>query len=171
MKSLLAALMLLTASAHAGSPYKGVLDLGTVDPEAVVFRDAHYGMWLAGGQEQLWHLQNTKSGNEVFHVSGFWVTRLEGQDTMYGPSIGINFGSAVYTIVNSLEILAPLAQVTPPPWLTKFSYFTSLEGFGGYRFTTGADDGHWGYGVGARVTIPISSVLAWAKGTNGQKGL
>lgn len=172
--ALAALLALVAAPSFAGSPYQGVLDIGSTNPAAIAVRELHDGMWLVGAQTQIWHLQNNASGNEVFHVSGFWVTRLEGQDTAYGPSIGINIHEAGIAAINKLEILVPAFQqigANLPPFVGKLGAATSLEILGGYRPTTGADDHHWVYGFGAKVTIPMDMLYSWAKGVNGQKGL
>ena len=179
MKTLIVAIValqvLVAMPAFAASPYQGVLDLGSSDPAAIAFRELHDGMWLVGAQQQIWHLQNTASGNEVFHVSGYWATRLEGQDTAYGPSLGVNVGEVAKAAISKLEILAPaVAQVSSinlPPWLAKLPSWTSIEVYGGYRPVVGADDHNWIYGVGGKVTIPMSMLYSWAKGVNGQKGL
>lgn len=149
------------------SPYVGKLDLGHSDPQAIAVRELHDGMWIVGAQQQVWHLQNTVSGNEVFHVSAFWATRLEGQDTAYGPSIGINIGEAAHAALLKVEALAPVLAVNPPPWLSKISSWVSFDVYGGYRpFTHESSDVHvWIYGVGGKVTIPLSALYAWAKGS------
>jgi hypothetical protein len=172
---IIAALLTLVAPSHASSNYRGVLDLGNSDPAAIALREFHDGMWLVGAQQQLWHLQNNTTNAEVFHVSGYWASRLEGQDTAYGPSLGINIGEAASAAVNKLEILVPAVQSIStfviPPFVSKLSNWTSVEFYGGYRPITGADDHHWIYGIGGKVTIPLSALYVWAAGSNGQKGL
>lgn len=180
--ALFVALVLVSAPSRAASPYKGVLDIGSMgaDPSAIAFRELHDGMWLVGAQQQLWHLQNTRTDREVFHIAGYWATRLEGQDTAYGPSLGINVNEAAAAAIGKLEVLVPaLEQVGAklPPWVGKLSAWTSVEVYGGYRPTVGADDHHWVYGIGGKVTIPMSMLYHWAKGdwgnldTNQAKGL
>ena len=164
MKKIIVALLLALPCVAAASPYKGILDLGHTDPEAVVFRELYSGMWLAGGQEQVWHLQNMATNKEVFHVSGFFVTRMEGQDTLYGPSVGINVGQGIKALAGSSEVFLALTSIPVPGWLANFSNFTSLEAYGGYRFQTSPDDSKWGYGYGFKVTVPVSVVLQWAQG-------
>ncbi len=169
MKSLIAALLAaLVAVPSFASQYKGILDLGSSDPAAIAFRELHDGMWLVGAQQQIWHLQNDASGKEVLHFSGYWATRLEGQDTAYGPSLGVNVGEAAAAAISKLEILAPSIQkigVALPPWVLKLSDWTSVEVYGGYRPVIGNDDHHWIYGVGGKVTIPMSMLYSWAAGT------
>lgn len=168
MKKYIVSLLAVLAAIPASAAYQGKLDVGTSDPAAIAFRELHDGMWLVGAQQQLWHLQNTVTNREVFHVAGFWATRLEGQDTAYGPSLGVNIGEAAGAAINKLEVLAPGIQqigVALPPWVMKLSAWTSLEVYGGYRPVTGADDHHWIYGVGGKVTIPMSMLYAWAAGT------
>jgi hypothetical protein len=162
----------VTSAAAFASAYAGKLDLGSAgaDPSAIAFRELHDGMWLVGAQQQLWHLQNLETDREVFHISGYWCTRLEGQDTAYGPSIGVNFSEAANAALGKIEVIAPIVAAVPP-WVTKITDWTSLEFYGGYRPVVGSDDHHWIYGVGGKVTIPLSALYAWARGTNGQKGL
>lgn len=180
--ALVVALLAATLPARASSPYKGVLDIGPAgaDPSAIAFRELNDGMWLVGAQQQVWHLQNTQSDKEVFHVAAFWATRLEGQDTAYGPSLGVNIREAAAAAISKLEILVPAVEkagAALPPWVGKLSAWTSLEFYGGYRPVIGADDHHWVYGVGGKVTIPMSMLYKWAKGdwgdttTNQAKGL
>ena len=164
----LALLLLLAVPSHA-SQYAGKLDIGPAgaDPAAIAFRELHDGMWLVGAQQQIWHLQNLKTDKEVFHIAGFWATRLEGQDTAYGPSLGVNIHEAVAAAVGKLEILVPAlesAGAALPPWVGKLSAWTSLEVYGGYRPVVGADDHHWVYGIGGKVTIPASALYKWAIG-------
>lgn len=172
MKLILALFLTMPAMAHGA--YQGKLDIGSMgaDPSAIAFRELHDGMWLVGAQQQLCHLQNTTTDREVFHIAGFWATRLEGQDTAYGPSLGINVNEAVGAAVNKLEILVPALQsvgANIPPFVSKLSAWTSLEVYGGYRPTVGADDHHWVYGIGGKVTIPMSALYQWAKGDWGNK--
>ena len=172
----LCALALLSSPAFA-SQYVGKLDIGLngADPSAIAFRELHDGMWLVGAQQQLWHLQNTKTDREVVHVAGFWATRLEGQDTAYGPSIGTNIQEAAAAAISKLEVLVPALSgvgAALPPWVSKLSAWTSIEVYGGYRPTI-ANDGsehHWIYGIGGKVTIPLSAIYAWAKGTPATAG-
>ena len=173
MKKFLIALLFAPALAVVAlaSPYQGKLDLGVTNPEAIALRELHDGMWLVGAQTQIWHLQNDATQNEVFHVSGFWATRLEGQDTAYGPSVGVNIGEAAAAFIDKLEIIAPSLEtigLSLPPWALKLSDWTSVELYGGYRPTISADDHHWIYGVGGKVTIPLSQIYAWAAGTQAQ---
>ena len=173
MKKYIVALLFFAFAVPAfASQYQGKLDLGNTDPAAIALRELHDGMWLVGAQTQIWHLQNNATGNEVFHVSGFWATRLEGQDTAYGPSLGVNIGPAAAAFIDKIELLVPAVQsVTSfpiPPFISKLSDWTSIELYGGYRPVTGADDHHWIYGVGGKVTIPMSMLYAWATGTQAQ---
>ncbi len=170
---LLAALLAVAApAARASSPYAGKLDIGKSDPAAIAFRELHDGMWLVGAQQQLWHLQNTQSNREVLHISGYWATRLEGQDTAYGPSIGMNVGESTLAMASKVGELVPelqpLTTFAIPPFVSKLSEWTSIEVYGGYRPVTGADDSHWIYGIGGKVTIPMSMLYAWASGTQSQ---
>lgn len=170
------ALLFVSISARANSPYVGVLDLGKSDPAAIALRELNDGMWLVGAQQQVWHLQNKQSGNEVFHVAAFWATRLEGQDTAYGPALGINIGEAAHAALSKIEVIAPiLGGASCPPWVSKVSSWVSLDVYGGYRPVISYDSHHWIYGVGGKVTIPMSMLYQWASGTqasgDGVKGL
>ncbi len=130
-------------------------------------------MWLVGAQQQLWHLQNTKTDREVFHVAGFWATRLEGQDTAYGPSLGVNVKEAVSAAIARLEILVPAVEnvgLLLPPFVSKLGDWTSVEVYGGYRPVIGADDHHYIYGVGGKVVIPMTALYKWAAGTQPAQG-
>lgn len=167
------ALMLLVLSVPAlASPYKGVLDLGTMDPQAIALRDLENGIWRVGSEQQIWHLQNTQSNVEVFHVSGYWATRLEGQEPAYGPSVGFNVSEAMRAALGKLEILAPvvanLENYTLPPFVAKLTAWTSLEVYVGYSPNVGGGDHHLMYGVGGRVTIPVAELYQWASGTQSQ---
>lgn len=174
MRKLIAVLALVVLVAPARAAYQGKLDLGSngADPSAIAFRELHDGMWLVGAQQQLWHLQNTTTDREVFHIAGFWATRLEGQDTAYGPSLGVNVNEALAAAVNKVEILVPAVQsITTfviPPFVSKLSAWTSIEFYGGYRPVVGGDDHHWIYGVGGKVTIPMTALYQWASGTQAQ---
>ncbi len=174
MKKIIIAVF-LTVPALAHGAYQGKLDIGAqgADPSAIAFRELNDGMWLVGAQQQLWHLQNTTTDREVFHIAGFWASRLEGQDTAYGPSIGVNVNEAAAAAIGKLEILVPAIETAGaalPPWVGKLSAWTSLEFYGGYRPVIGPDDHHWVYGVGGKVTIPASAIYQWAKGSWGQAG-
>lgn len=166
MKKVIAGLfvfLVLSGQAQA-SIYVGKLDLGSADPSAIVIRDLYDGLWLVGAQQQVWHLQNTQTNQEVIHVSGFWANRLEGQDTAYGPSVGVNFGEGVQT---ALGMLAPelqrLYQALPPIY-QQINDWISLEAYVGYRPFTSYDDRHFVYGFGGKLKIPVSEIYTWAKG-------
>ena len=179
MKKLIAALFVALAAVPSHAAYQGKLDLGQVDPAAIAFRDLQNGVWRVGAQTQIWHLQNTATGNEVFHVSGYWATRLEGQETVYGPSVGVNVGQAAAAFIDKIELLVPAVQsVTTyviPPFVSKLSDWTSVEVYGGYSPIVGGGDKPWAYGVGGKVVIPLSELYKWAAGTqasgDGVKGL
>ncbi len=174
MKYLLLAVACLCACGSAKAAYVGKLDIGSSNPAAIAFRELNDGMWLVGAQQQLWHLQNSDSNREVFHVSGFWATRLEGQDTAYGPSLGVNIHEAIHAALSRIEVAAPLLA-SVPPWVSKISAWTSMELYGGYRPVISYDSHHWIYGVGGKVTIPMDMLYSWASGTqssgDGKKGL
>lgn len=161
---------LFLASAASASPYSGVLDLGTVDPQTVVDRDLTYGLWRAGLAYQAWHLQNTATKKEVFHLSGFWETGIDGNDKIYGGRIGVNIGQSAAAAISKFEILEPsLAAIESivPPWMGKLNDWTSLDLGAAYA----PGHAHVSGLVGGTVTIPIAEVYAWAAGSNGQRGL
>ena len=156
--------------AASASPYKGVLDLGTTDPQTVVDRDFTYGLWRAGLAEQVWHLQNTATNKEVFHLAGFWETGIDGNDKIYGARIGVNLGQVAVAAISKIEILAPAVAAVGaaiPPWVSKLNDWTSLDLGGAYA----PGHAHVSALIGGTVTIPISEVYAWAAGSNGQRGL
>ena len=164
-------LSLIAAIPSRASQYQGKLDLSTTDPSAIAFRDLQNGVWRVGAQTQIWHLQNNASGNEVFHISGYWATRLEGQETVYGPSVGVNVGQAAAAAINKLEVLVPALNsigANLPPFVSKLSDWTSIELYGGYTPIVSGGDRPWVYGIGGKVTIPMSMLYAWASGTQAQ---
>lgn len=175
MKSLIAALMLsfvyvLGAIPARASVYKGILDLGTADPQTVVDRDFTYGLWRAGLADQVWHLQNTASNKEVFHLSGFWETGMDGGNEIYGARIGVNLGQAVLAGISKVEPLVPALNAIGaalPPFVSKLNDWTSLDLGAAWR----PGNAHVSALIGGTVTIPISLVYAWANGSNGQRGL
>lgn len=170
MRKLLVVLALAVLALPAHAAYQGKLDLGTVDPQTVVDRDFTYGLWRAGLAYQAWHLQNTTTNKEVFHLSGFWETGIDGNDKIYGARIGFNLGQSALVLVNDIEILAPAAQqlgAVVPPFVSKLSEWTSLDLGAAYA----PGHAHVSALIGGTVTIPISEVYAWAAGSNGQRGL
>lgn len=168
MKLLILLITLCITSAASASPYQGKLDLGNLTPAAIVFRDLQNGVWKVGAQYQLWHLQNNATGNEVLHLSGWWATRLEGQNKTYGPSVGVNIGEAAHAFLQKVEVVAPVLYVGSPPWLSKASAWVSADFYGGYSPEASGGDSHWVYGFGGKVTIPFDSLYQWASGTQAQ---
>jgi hypothetical protein len=161
---------ILMASTAFASPYKGVLDIGTPDPQTVVDRDFTYGLWRAGLAYPVWHLENTVSNAEVFHLAGFWETGIDGNDRIYGARIGVNLGQCALAALSKIEVLVPALDAIGsniPPWATKLNQFTSLDLGGAYA----PGHAHVSALIGGTVTIPISEVYAWAAGSNGQRGL
>ena len=165
--------LLLAASvvpARAGSVYQGKLDIFQGDPQTVVDRDFTYGIWRAGLSYQAWHLQNNATNTEVFHVSGFWETGIDGNDKIYGARLGINMGQAAVAALSKFEILAPSLEAIGaaiPPWATKLNDWTSLDLGAAYA----PGHAHVSALIGGSVVIPLSEVYAWAAGSNGQRGL
>lgn len=161
---------LFLASVASASPYKGVLDLGQADPQTVVDRDFTYGLWRAGLAYPVWHLQKIATGAEVFHLSGFWETGIDGNDKIYGARIGVNLGQVAIAAVSKIEILAPAVAAVGaaiPPWVSKLNDWTSLDFGGAYA----PGHAHVSALIGGTVVIPLSAVYAWAAGSNGQRGL
>ena len=170
-------LALLSVPSFAGSQYVGKLDLGG-DPSSLGMRDLENGVWRVGLQYPLWHLENSKNGKEVFHVSAYWAARLEGQNPIYGPSVGVNLGAAVLAAVNKFEVLVPALDnigANLPAFVSKLGDWTSFDIYGGYAPVVGGGDKPWAYGVGGKVVIPLSELYKWAAGTqasgDGVKGL
>lgn len=161
-----------SAATAAGVHYAGKLDLAT-DPtfEPMVMRELHDGMWLMGMQTTIWHLERTTDGAELLHVAAFWVTRPEGTYTAYGANVGTNLGPALRATIGQIAAVADgLANL--PPWVTKVTNVTSIEGDGGYRPHTSGDDHHWIYGVSGKVTVKFSDLSCWVmKSCPGSTGL
>ena len=177
MKTTLTMCLLLVAEIAAASPWadlRAAYDAHLVlrqDPEAMVGRELLDGMWLGGGQKPLAAVTRRSDDREVAHLSAFWLSRLEGQDTLYGPAVGINVGPALRAAAEQLPGLGELAGMSVPPFVSKLGEVTSAEFFAGYRHVVSPDDHHWGYGIGAKVRIPINDVIAWARGSGNEKGL
>ena len=171
MTKWIALLLALAASAPAyASQYQGKLDILQVNPQTVVDRDFTYGLWRAGLAYPVWHLQKIATGAEVFHLSGFWETGIDGNDKIYGARIGVNLGQAAIAAVSKIEILAPAVAAVGaaiPPWVSKLNDWTSLDLGGAYA----PGHAHVSALIGGSVTIPLSDVYAWAAGSNGQRGL
>lgn len=163
-------ILLLLLAVPSFAAYQGKLDLGQADPQTVVDRDFTYGLWRAGLADQVWHLQNTASNKEVFHVSAFWETGMDGGNEIYGARLGINLGQSVVAALSKFEILEPsIAAVVGafPPFVSKLNDWTSLDLGAAWR----PGNAHVSALIGGTVTIPISLVYAWANGSNGQRGL
>lgn len=179
IKKLLHIGLMMFISSFSQAALVGKLDLNSANFEAITIRELHDGMWLVGAQKTIWELDDNISGVEVLHVSGFWCSRLEGNDTAYGPSVGMPLGTIGTALVNGLSTIANVVpgagQLTDlwtmPPWLKKVDSLISVDIYGGYRPTTSLDDHHWIYGFGGKVQIPMDQLFGWAKGSNGQKGL
>lgn len=176
MKNLIAALALALAASPVQALYVGQLDLAK-DPEAIVVRELQEGMWLGGAQKQLWSLQRRECNQtvcaftEVFHVGVFAASRLEGQQTAYGPALGFPIGGALSMLADRVEFIAAASDAAPP-FVHKLGSWASIDAYAGYRPQLSGDaTHHFIYGVGGKVRIPISDVLGWAKGSGGQKGL
>lgn len=164
-KYTLPCILILLSSLAIASPYKGVLDLGTPDPQTVVDRDFTYGLWRAGLAYPVWHLQNTSSNSEVFHLAGFWETGIDGNDKIYGARIGVNLGQCALAALSKFEVLVPALDAIGsniPPWASKLNQFTSLDLGGAYA----PGHAHVSALIGGTVTIPISEVYAWAAGNS-----
>ena len=158
----------------ARAAYVGKLDLvSNPNFEAIALRDAQDGLWLVGAQKQIWSLQNTTTNKEVFHVSGFWATRLQGQETAYGPSIGIPIGTVAQTIAKAFgaaSVMLPEAGPAAdgsmwavPDWIKKLGSFMSIDVCGGYRPTVdaGSGDAHWIYGFGGKINVPVDDIYSF----------
>lgn len=177
MKPLYAlAAFLALAAAPARAAYVGKTDFAR-DPEAVVIRELQEGMWLGGAQKQLWHLERRDCNGdvcafvEIFHFGVFAASRLEGQQTAYGPALGFPVGAPLALLASKVEFIAAASDLAPP-WLKKVTSFMSVDAYAGYRPELSGDaTHHFIYGLGGKVRIPLSDLLAWEKGANGQKGL
>lgn len=188
IKIIFAALLALSSSSRAA--YVGKSDLG-LDPSALGMRDLQNGVWRVGLQYPLWHLQavsrvgrdfKPRPDAEVFHVSAFYASRLERQNAIYGPSVGVNFGAAAAAAIDKIEAIVTVSDklgLKTPPFLSKLGDWTSFDVYGGYAPVVGGGDKPWAYGVGGKLRIPITDNLMglydWATGTQakgtGQKGL
>jgi hypothetical protein len=172
MKLKIVALLIAIAAAMPAnaSQYQGKLDLFQVDPQTVVDRDFTYGLWRAGLAYQAWHLQNNATNKEVFHVSGFWETGIDGNDRIYGARLGLNLGQAAITFLNEFEATKPAVEAISgalPPWVGKLNDWTSVDFGAAYA----PGHAHVSALIGGTVVIPLSAVYAWAAGSNGQRGL
>lgn len=163
MKHWLLGALICFCSIPARATYAGKLDFKS-DPEAIVFRELNDGMWLMGGQKNLWKLE--RDGSEVFHVAFFIASRLEGQHPAYGPSLGAPIGAAVAVLTDRVQALGAMADASPL-WLKKIASFTSVDAYGGYRPVVGYDDHHWIYGFGGKVRVPISQLPIWSSKEKG----
>jgi hypothetical protein len=169
----LALLLALVVPARAASvsQYQGKLDLGSsIDAQAIVDRDFTYGLWRGGMAYQAWHLQNNATNAEVFHVSAFWETGMDGKNEIYGARVGVNLTEAALAAVSKIEVLVPAVEnigVVLPPFVGKLGSFTSLDL--GAAWVPG--NAHVSAIIGGKVTIPLSMLYAWANGSNGQRGL
>lgn len=172
--ALLAASLLPASPAHA--LLVGKLDLAR-DPEAIIVRELQEGMWLGGAQKQLWHLERRECNAdvcgfvEVFHIGVFAASRLEGNQTAYGPALGFPIGAPLALLADKVQFIAAASDAAPP-FLKKIADWTSVDAYAGYRPELSGDaTHHFIYGIGGKVRIPLSILLSWAKGTDGQKGL
>lgn len=167
---LVAGFVMAAPAAAVDFHYK--LDLSSKDPEAFIARELQEGMWLGGAQQQLGHVEDGV-GKELAHLGFAVAQRLEGTQPAYGPAIGFpigSLGSMVESVVNSFHVFN--ADISAPPFVSKLGALVSVDVYALYRPELSADSQHhFLYGVGGKVTIPISDVLSWAKGSGGQKGL
>ncbi len=177
IKRLIAGLLIfpLTPTLATATGYEGKLDLGHVNPEAIVLREFNDGAWLVGAQYQVWHLEASDrwdSGGwplpdrEVFHASFFAAKDFGGRNVAYGPSAGANVGDAARSALDQLEVLVPAVSnigYVVPPFVSKLASWTSVDIYGGYRPVCDENRHHFIYGVGGKVSIPVDKLYAWAK--------
>ena len=156
IKKLLLSLLLVPSMAHAGR-WAGKLDLPQ-NPDAVIAREFHDGNWVAGGQEQIWHLEY--NGREVFHVSLAVVSRTDGTDTAFGPMIGLPIGSLGQVLQNLMTGAAPELS-DHAKFLKTLGDWISLEGGMAWRPVHGADVHETAWLIGAKARVPISTVSNW----------
>ena len=166
MIKLLAVLMLLASSA-AASPFAGKLDLG-ISP--ICYRELHDGVWMVGGDLNIWDLMYTPWKAEVLHAGLQYSSHLGGPGNAYGINVGTNIQGLGISILSKVESIAALINEAPP-WLGKIGTWTSIEVFGGYAPQPGVDLHPWSYGIGGKVKVPFSDLQSWSTGTPGVKGL
>jgi len=176
MKKIIAALIAavtlsVSAQAYPDARVAGKLDLAS-DFDAIVMRDLADGLWLGGAQKTLWKLERISDGAEIIHVAFFWASRAEGQSTAYGPAIGLPVGpsvAAITSMVGDHVALVQEMQTQTPPWVSKIGEWTSLDFYGYYRPDIGEDllGHHFGYGIGGKVKVPLSSLFSWISKSQG----
>lgn len=163
-------LLLLPGLSHAADvAYKWDL---AKDPQAFIMREMQEGMWLGGAQKDFAHLESGQ-GHMLMTFGGAIAKRLEGQQPAYGPAIGLPIGTLGGMLASFIDSFQSVnADVHAPPFVSKLGSLISLDAYALYRPELSDDaQHHFLYGFGGKVTIPISDVLAFAKGSNGQKGL
>ncbi len=169
MKKIIVALILsFPAVAHAQyRGWHGKLDLGG-GPRPMIARELNDGMWLIGGKQPIWELDD--DGVAIFTFGLFTLTRLELQNPAYGATAGMPVSGIGHEILKGISSLSA-TDVSAPPFLRKLGDVTSIEGFGGYRPNGAYDQHHDVYGASFEVRVPFTGLQDYAKGTNGEKGL
>lgn len=148
-------LLLLAVPAHSQTIWKGKLDVFDGVPSPLGMRELHDGNWLAGFDHQFWHLE--RNSQEVCHVTFFTAWRAMQGDVAYGPSLGVPIGQLGSVLGSAIGLVAP-ATYHMTPWLQQLGNWVSLDFYGGYRPTHGADVHSWIYGIGGKVKIPLDLI-------------
>ncbi len=164
MKQYLVALLVVLAVVPVQAKVAGKMDLSNPVVDVIVFRELNDGLWMGGAQKTIWKLSSIDrvengapaSDVEVMHVAGFWASRPEvNSHIAYGPSLGVNIGGLAHELMFKIAAVAEIVYACPP-WVAKVGSWSSLDVYGGYRPNTGYDEHHWIYGVGGKVTIPLT---------------
>ncbi len=167
-KTIVALILSFPAVAHAQyRGWHGKLDLGG-GPRPMIARELNDGMWLIGGKQWIWELDD--DGVPVFTFGLFTLTRLELQNPAYGATAGVPVGGLGHEVLKEISALSS-TDVSAPPFFRKLGDVSSFEGFAGYRPNGSYDQHHIVYGISCEVRIPFTALQDYAKGTNGEKGL
>lgn len=129
---------------------------------ACVERELHDGQWLAGPCRDV--LLLAKDSKVAFHLGGAVMSNAEHFNTTFQLRMGLNLGPVVKAGLDRIPALDSLANLNPPPWVSKLGNATTLDFAGGYRPHHTADVyGNWTYGVAVKVDVPLDAAFGWLK--------
>lgn len=134
---------------------------------ACIERELHDGQWLAGPCRDV--LLLAKDASVAFHLGVAAMSNAEHGNTAFQLRAGFNLGPAaragVATAVDHLPVLEHALDWSAPPFLAKLADATTVDFMGGPRPVHDSSvRGAWTYGVGAKVDIPLDTLVNWLKG-------
>ncbi len=153
------AFILLMIPLSAGATITGKLDL-SMPTNGLLLRELHDGSWMGGLSKDIY--QVAYNGNPVLNMGYAQVWRVLDGSGNGIPSSGLHVSIPTGSLGQHIEALngvLSLPSIFKP--LAMVGNFVGLDAMIGYSAVHTKDQHDFFYGVGAKVTIPVSDLLSW----------